>query len=487
MINSPNDKTNDLDFDSLSDETESYQGRNIGEKSTKQIDDNIILDKPLTKPSEGPSDKPSEAPSENERPSDYAFPPEAKTHSQNSKHDMSEADDYIFAKYHGKRGRKHYGHNSYDSHSSNSSKHRHHHTTGAKKKWKHRPVWQKILIVLGWISAVLLALILIAALVVFILHRIGSIQLTDYSDINITAPTVSNMDVSVNDSGRTVRYNGKEYIFNTDVTSILCMGVDKQEFGLEDDKVGTAGQCDALYLVAINTATGRTKIIGISRDIVTDIGIYSEDGEYLYTEKMQLCLAYAYGNGTTTSCLNTVTAVSRLFYQLPINSYFAINLDSIRRLNDAIGGVTVTLKDDLFVDSYGVRHYQGETVTLYGSDAERYLRSRNLYELESSYNRMQHQMNYLESYSRDAIAMTKKDITTPLNLYGIIADNSVTNLNPSKITAFATCIVSHGISELEFAQVPGTVTSDGTYARYIVDEKGLYEIILDTFYTQKAD
>lgn len=480
MTSSPNDKQNDFNIDSLSDESSSYQSINSeSNSSSKQSDDGIVLDKPASEDAENTSENLSQ-----EYQSDYVLP-ESKKRSQNNVRETTDADDYIFTKYHGKRNRNHYDSENFGSYSAENSKHHHHHKPRHKKKWKHRPIWQKILIILGWIFAAVLALILIASLVIFILVRIGSIQLTDYSDINITAPTVSNMDVSVNDSGRTVKYNGKEYVFNTNVTSILCMGVDKTEFGLENDKVGTAGQCDALYLVAIDTSTGRTKIIGISRDIVTDIGIYSEDGEYLHTEKMQLCLAYAYGNGTTTSCLNTVTAVSRLFYQLPINSYFAINMASINTLNDAIGGVTVTLKDDLYVDSYGVRHYKGETVTLYGSDAERYLRSRDLYELESSYNRMQHQMNYLESYSRDAIAMTKNDISTPLNLYGIIADNSVTNLNPSKITAFATCIVSHGISELEFAQVPGTVTSDGTYAQFVVDEKGLYEIILDTFYTEK--
>ena len=79
--------------------------------------------------------------------------------------------------------------------------------------------------------------------------------------------------------------------------------------------------------------------------------------------------------------------------------------------------------------------------------------------------------------------MTKQDLTTPVTLYNIVAENSETNLTPSTITAFATSVVSSGISELDFVTVPGELISTGTYAEYVVNEEALYELILDTYYT----
>lgn len=400
-----------------------------------------------------------------------------------------DTDDYVFAHYR-RRGKHHrkksrHGYSSSDNQEvvrSNSDNHYRYRKkfTLKDRNWKNRPWWQKLLIILGWIFGILLALLLIAVISFFALRYAGIVKLTDYENLDMTAPVIENAQVSVTNKGHTVTYNGKEYAFNEDMTSILCIGVDKYELGVDS---GTGGQADAIYMIALDTVTGRTKVIAIPRDIVTDIGIYSPEGEYLRTEKQQLCLAYAYGDGKKTSCLNTTTAVSRLFYQLPINSYFAVNVNAIPDLNDAVGGVTITMIDDSFYDTNLVHHNKGETLTLYGADSIRYVRQREVAYLNSSIDRVNRQITYLKSFTSKAISMTKEDLTTPVTLYNIIAQNSETNLTTSTITAFATSVVTSGISELEFVKVPGELISAGTYAEYVVDETGLYELILDTYYT----
>ena len=175
--------------------------------------------------------------------------------------------------------------------------------------------------------------------------------------------------------------------------------------------------------------------------------------------------------------------MERLFYNLPIQSYFAMDLEAISYLNDAVGGVTVTLGNNSFVDSYGIQHYQGETLTLYGGNAVSYLRMRDIEELTSTTQRMDRQINYLNSFTQKAIAMTKDDLGVPLNLLSIISGNSVTDLNPAKITAFATTVITNGVNELSFKKIPGELTSDGTYAEFVVDEESFYEMLLDVYYT----
>ncbi len=408
-----------------------------------------------------------------------------------------DVNDYVYAHYrrsksHSGNGHHHHSHYGKDHSSSEkvvaSTSETHYRDKKGRrnknKSDKHRSWWQKLLIVLAWIIGILLGLALCLFIFLTVSCNCGLQTLTDYKYMDMNAPVINNASIQVNDHGRTVTYKGTDYAFNSDVTSILCMGVDKRELGTGSTDVGgNGGQADALYMIALDTETGKTKIIAIPRDIVTDIGVYSPEGEYLRTEKHQICLAYAYGDGRKTSCKNTVTAVSRLFYNLPINTYFAININSIADLNDAVGGVTVTMTDNSFYDIYHVQHFKGEKLTLYGDNARKYVQHREVSQLQSTTDRMGRQINYLEAFTSKAISMTKKDLSTPVSLYNIVSGNSETNLTTSTITAFASCIVTNGVSGVDFVRVPGSLTSDGTYAEYVVDEEAFYEMILDIYYT----
>ena len=60
-------------------------------------------------------------------------------------------------------------------------------------------------------------------------------------------------------------------------------------------------------------------------------------------------------NGALKSCEITKNAVSQALSDLPIQSCSALYLDGLRRLTDAVGGVTVTVLEDL---SYGYASMQ---------------------------------------------------------------------------------------------------------------------------------
>lgn len=388
-------------------------------------------------------------------------------------------DDYIFTKYHGRRRTIFSSAQNHNTTESYSSKNHFVKEVSSKRKRK-KPWWKKLIIVLSIVLAVLILLMAVATGVFFLLKQAGMSQLVN-KDVDMTAPVIENAGVFVDSAKNTISYKGTTYAYNSNMTSILCMGIDKREgFGLEDETIGTGGQADALYLVAMDTKTGKTDVIGISRDIYSDIGVYSADGTYTGTQKAQLCLAYAYGDGKEASCENTVSAVERLFYNLPVNSYFAVELGAIAELNDAVGGVTVTLVDDYLYHSMGLGR-AGETVTLYGDQARAFLQYREVSILESSADRMDRQLTYLEGFAKQAIAMTKKDLTTPVTLFNIVQDYSVTNLNPSKISALAYTVVTSG-TEVDFRKVPGEVIHNGEYAEYVVDEQGMLELILDVYY-----
>ena len=91
----------------------------------------------------------------------------------------------------------------------------------------------------------------------------GSKELLDNTNI-ISAPS----NVVVQNGGQYVVYNGQTYEFNKNMTSILCMGIDKSSFDGASDIKGENGQADVLILVAMDTSTGETKLINISRDTI---------------------------------------------------------------------------------------------------------------------------------------------------------------------------------------------------------------------------
>ena len=76
-------------------------------------------------------------------------------------------------------------------------------------------------------------------------------------------------------------YNGQTYEFNKNMTSILCMGIDKSSFDGASDIKGENGQADVLILVAMEPAPQQQSVLDISRDTMTDVAVYSASGYYV--------------------------------------------------------------------------------------------------------------------------------------------------------------------------------------------------------------
>lgn len=361
-------------------------------------------------------------------------------------------------------------------------KHHHHHHHHHHKK--NRTLRTALLIT----GMSLLGIIVVAVGTFALLQARGRAALLNApQDVTISVPAeqLADPSLTVTDDGRTVVYNGATYVFNENRTNILCIGVDKTDMGLDSGIVGTGGQADTLVVLSIDTTTGQVDTLAISRDTIVDVDLYTAEGGFYGVENTQICLAYAYGDGYEASCENVVRSASRVLYGIPINSYLAIDLDCISVLNDAIGGVEVTLLTD-FRRQNGAWCSAGQTITLWGDEAESYVRSRDTTRLDSNNDRMARQKQYISNFFTQALTATEANLQVPLDLYNAVKGDCVTNLSPSKITYLATTLVQHD-STLTFSQVPGEVvksTEDG-YAEYIVDNEALYEQVLDIFYTKK--
>lgn len=400
-----------------------------------------------------------------------------KLHRNNSSGIASEyddIDDYIYMKP--KKSKRKSSHSNSDGFSGEyvdtpvvfsnkgSGKKRRVHHKKSKKKMKR---WKKVLLS---VICTLLGLIVAFVGTVALMYYNGGNELTK-TDYVISAP----QNVEVQNNGQFVVYNGVTYKYNENITSILLMGIDQRE--LEGEKtIGQAGQADVNILLAIDTDTGKMTMINISRDIMTEVTEYSAGGAYVGMETMQLCLAYSFGDGKETSCNNQVSTVKRIFYNIPINSYFSLDLDGIAAINDSVGGVDVVSPETIG------DFKQGETYHLEGAQAESFVRGRQHDTPDANTYRMARQQAYIQSFVSTVLTQTKADFSTPINLFNAASEYSCTNLNASKVCYLAATAISNGGMSYETLSVPGEAKQNGNYAEFNIDETKFYEMFLSVFY-----
>ncbi len=279
---------------------------------------------------------------------------------------------------------------------------------------------------------------------------------------NLYTPTINN----------TITYKGKTYAPNEKMVSIAFIGSDGHVSG------GTVGQADAVVLFTFNLETGAVKVISIPRDSMVDVSEYAGDA-YVGQDKMQLCLAYSYGDGAWTSSQRVADLVSRVLYDVPVSYYFTLNLQGIAALNDAIGGVTLT---PLQTVAKSENIVEGQEMTLWGDDARLYVQWRDETDNTSSLARQQRQMQYLSAFFEQAIAAAKADPAVIANIYNTAAEYSWTTLGFDEFSYLATQVLSMGITSVDVESLPGTMGMGEKYAEFYLDKEGVRQIVLDTFY-----
>ena len=357
---------------------------------------------------------------------------------------------------------------------SGSGSHHHHHHSGHHHRRHSRG--RRAAVIGVSILLVLCLLIGCGAGGFFYLRHTGksSLQKSAASD----AP---NMD---GQTGDVVVRNGKKYRYNKELINILCLGIDKTTEEMEGQpKVsGGSGQADAIVLVTIDPTAQTMKMTAIPRDTITEIETYDASGNSVGKSKNHLALAYAYGDGGKKSGELTVAAVSNLLYQLPIHGYAAIRMDAVEKLNDSVGGVTVTLPEEMQIN--GVTYEAGQSVTLTGSQALNYVRTRDIEAAGANLQRMERQKGYAVSFIQSAKQALKKNPTLAATLYQDITADMVTNIGLDEAVYLASMLPQMRFSAEDIQTVQGTIRQGKKYEEYYADEDALQELILNTFYTE---
>ena len=350
-----------------------------------------------------------------------------------------------------------------------------------KNEQRERKKFRKIRVIVISILSCLIILVLSVAGVRALGKR--SLQKRAEQEMNMT----SKEEVTAKEAEEgIVYYEGERYRYNKNILTFLFMGIDNDDSFEASEQMGRAGQSDCNFLAVMDTKNKTVKLIGISRDTITDIAVYDENGEYFRTVPEHLAIQYAYGDGSKKSCDLMVDAVSNLMYGLPIHGYCAMNLDGIAVLNDAVGGVEITVRETIHEGN--LRLWEGETVTLKGQQAHSFVRYRGE-DFASNNRRIERQKQYLKAFTDTLIRQTKNDITVPVKVIQKMKDYMITDISLNQTTYLASELLNYSIDLENIRSIEGEVVQpeDSPYEQFHVDYDALYELILEIFYEKDID
>ncbi len=286
-------------------------------------------------------------------------------------------------------------------------------------------------------------------------------------------------DMSLPDSeAGVVKYKGRSYRYNEDMVCVLLMGVDGDK-PAQSSSFGNANQSDVNMLAALDLKNNRITLISISRDSMCVMDVLDENGERSGTTTAQLALAHSFGDGGAVSCELVQSAVSRLFYDLPVSAYASIYMDGVVKLINQLGGVTITVNEPV------LGYAQGQQVTLYGQSAESFLRYRE-HTVDGNNERMQRQRQVMLALMYAALDSVRENPASIIELYNSVSSYVTTDIGISEMTYLAT--QAGGMQfDGEIRNVAGqSVLGEYDHAEYIVDKDALYELVLDVFYEEIA-
>lgn len=302
-----------------------------------------------------------------------------------------------------------------------------------------------------------------------------------YSGLRIMESTVfyNQNNVAMQTESKTITRKGVKYFPRKDITVLMLMGI-----GWEGEAVAKeqnfGGAMDMAALMIFDPITEKCNILSLNRDMMVHMPVINEKGKEHGSFYGQLGYSHTFGTGMEDSCENARKTVSNLLYGLEIDHYFALNMDAIGILNDAVGGVTVNITDDFSpVDPTMVKGLY----TLRGEQARTFVQSRMIIGDGLNLSRMRRQEEYMRGFVSALMEKLEEDDSVILQAYEDIADYTVTDCSAAVLSRLAKDFEGYTLGEM--FSIKGENREGEIYMEYYPDEEALDALILELFYAQK--
>ena len=278
-----------------------------------------------------------------------------------------------------------------------------------------------------------------------------------------------------------MEWNGVTYRMRKDLTTILLVGVDKSS----DDETAfhNAGRADFERVIVIDPKNKKVYQIPLDRDSMTEVTTVSVLGNRTGTRTLQLTMAYTFGDGGAFSAQLQTEAVSHFLMDVKIADYAVISMDGIAVLNDLVGGVTVTVDEEMTAVDPSLT--AGTKVTLKGDTALKFVRARMTVGEGTNVERMARQESYLSELLRTAKTKMSENKAFIGQTYDAMMPFMVTNVPKGRLVNEAWA--ARGYKWTEPASISGThqIGEDG-YMEFHADPDSVRRVVLDIFFEPVA-
>ncbi len=272
--------------------------------------------------------------------------------------------------------------------------------------------------------------------------------------------------------------DGVTYKHKRKLHSYLFIGVDVNGEAVGVDSYIGGGQGDVQMILTVDDTNRTWQLLQLNRDTMTNVNVLGVTGAVVGSEFQQLCLAHSYGSGRELSCENNVQAVKDLLEDENIDGYFAMNMDGIELLNNAVGGVTVNVTSDFSkIDPDLV---QGTTVKLTDKQAIEFVRSRKDVDDQTNISRMARQREFMNGLL-DCIKDKDADFAT--EVYNKLSAYVVTDISQINMSKIFNKILTY--KQKDIVTIDGEAVVEDEHWAYYLDEDSKDKAIVEMFYDEK--
>lgn len=226
------------------------------------------------------------------------------------------------------------------------------------------------------------------------------------------------------------------YSSHEDVTYFLVAGLDYSE-----------ALTDVLMVVCYDHGKNEVNCLQIPRDTFAGSDVVKINSVYGY-------------NGKGIKGINALRRRITSLFGLPIDHFVAINLEAFRKIVDAVGGVTITIDRDMYVEAstnpnnpWGTERFllKKGTQTLTGKQAEGFVRNRSYYATGDP-GRMTAQRKFYSAFMKEVLGMsTSEAVTIAQQCYSDID----TDMTVSQLLGYFAEIKDLKLENINITAVPG--------------------------------
>ena len=267
------------------------------------------------------------------------------------------------------------------------------------------------------------------------------------------------------------------YTTDDSVDTYLLLGIDG---GGDDKGEGYNGElADYLVMLIVDNTTKKYAFLEMDRNSMIDMRVPNYKGGSDEYAVQQLCISHWYGRDADERNENTLEAVSTLLGGLEAKNYYVLNMADIGKVNNAIGGVTVKIDQDM--TNVDPAFTEGATVKLDDEQAEKFVRARMNVGDGTNKARMGRQNQFMQN----AFDMVYGQLTEDPEYINELAEKLdgviATGDNPDKTSKLSNQLVKYenlGTLHISGESKLGETQGDGKeYEEFYADEASIAECL----------